>query len=149
VSRQLEARTPDIRKTESEVATAVDGSAALREDSDIARLAELVQRGDIAAARELAARLSDEWPESERVQHWARVLAPPVATSRPAQRSRSFDREHAWLREHAREYPGCWLALLGDILLAADPDPRKVMARTSEMEGGSGALIHFQPPLSS
>ena len=38
----------------------------------------------------------------------ARVLEPPKVVPRlPGPQARLFDRDHAWLREHGHEYPGC------------------------------------------
>lgn len=96
-------------------------------------------------ARDLIKRLVAAFPESPRIRHWARVLAPPTTRSVMPLQRRSFAPEHAWLRAHAREYPGCRLAILGDHLLAADPDLRKVLERAHQVEGGTEALLHLQP----
>ena len=65
----------------------------------------------VEGARTLVRELETCWPEAERVRRWARVLAPPIVTLRPGEHGRPLDRERAWLRQHAREYPGCWLAV--------------------------------------
>jgi hypothetical protein len=87
------------------------------------------------------------WPESERVQYWARVLAPPTSRSmaEPDSRPRPLDRERAWLREHGREYPGCWLALYEGRLIAADPDLEVVLTVANQTPEGQRALLHQQP----
>lgn len=57
-----------------------------------------------------------------------------------------LDPEFEWLRLHARDYPGQWLAVLGGRLLAADPDLRQVLARLREA-GERRALLHREPPV--
>src|SRR5687768_12774189 len=89
--------------------------------ADLARLREMVEQSDVEGARAFVKELEQRWPDSKKVQHWARVLAPPVARVLRGVRGRPLDKERAWIREHGREYPGCWLAVLGDQLIAADP----------------------------
>src|SRR4051794_34496356 len=98
----------------SAVATvdAVSGSTQLQED--LLQLRELLDKGDIEGARAQIQRLAGKWPESDHVQHLARVLAPPVVSLIPGRPGHSRQRERDWLREHSHEYAGCWLALLGD-----------------------------------
>jgi hypothetical protein len=60
-------------------------------------------------------------------------------------RSRPLDRERAWLREHGREYPGCWLALDEDRLIAADPDLEVVLSLANQTPEGQRALLYQQP----
>jgi hypothetical protein len=113
--------------------------------ADLSRLRDMVERSDVEGARAYVKELEQRWPDSHRVHHWARVLAPPVARRVPGKPGRSFAREHAWLREHRREYPGCWLAVLEDRLLDADPDVGTLLTRLRQTPGGKDALLHFQP----
>jgi len=85
------------------------------------RFRDVLWYGSIKNARAMIAEMAQRWQDSERVQYYARVLAPPVARSVPGP-TRSVEKETNWLKEHAREYPGCWLAVKGDHLVAADPD---------------------------
>jgi hypothetical protein len=111
----------------------------------LASLLELLEQGDVEEARRLVKELERQWPDSERIRHYARVLAPPVASVRRGERGRSLELEHIWLREHAREYPGCWLAVFEDRLIAADPDPSVVLALARRTPGAERSLLHFQP----
>ncbi|HET6384894.1 MAG TPA: hypothetical protein VFJ58_15985 [Armatimonadota bacterium] len=86
-----------------------------------ARFRDVLWHGSMKDARAMIAEMALRWPDSERVQYYARVLVPPVARSVPGS-GLSFDRERDWLRAHAREYPGCWLAVKGNELIAAEPD---------------------------
>jgi hypothetical protein len=124
------------------VATATD-AAALPED--LQRLRDLLDAGRIEAARRFVKELEPRWPDSERVRHYAHVLAPPVVRLRPDIKGRSRDREFAWLKQHASEYPGCWLAIYEDRLIAADPDRRVVIAKAREELGQESALLYYQP----
>jgi hypothetical protein len=115
------------------------------EAQDLQQLRDLVERSDVEGARTFVKELEELWPDSEPVRHWARVLAPPVARVVTGMPPRSFEPEYAWLKEHGRGYPGCWLAVLGDQLIAADPDPRVVIRSIRETPGAKGALLHYQP----
>lgn len=114
------------------------------------RLIELrddVSGGRIEEARAAVKDLAGRWPDSERVQYWWRVLAPPIAHTLPGPdpRSRPLDRERAWRREHAREHPGCWLAVYEDRLIAADPDLEVVLCLANQTPEGQHALLYQQP----
>jgi hypothetical protein len=113
---------------------------------DLQQLRELLDEGHIEAARRFVKELEPRWPDSERVRHYARVLAPPIARRRPDSKPRSVDREWAWLEQHGHEYPGCWLAIYEDRLVAADPDYQVVVAKAREALGTKGALLFHQPP---
>ena len=106
-----------------------------------------ISNSRVTEARTAVEELKARWPESERVQYWARVLAPPevVPTTGPDPRSRPRDLERAWLREHGREHPGCWLAVYEDRLIAADPDLAVVYSEVRRALGAEGALLHWQP----
>jgi len=113
--------------------------------ADLDRLRALVEHEDVEGARAFVKELEQRWPECERVHQWARVLAPPVARRRPGVAGRSLERERAWLREHGHEYPGCWLAILEDRLIAADPDIRVVLKAIRSTPGAEDALLHLRP----
>ena len=57
----------------------------------------------------------------------------------------SVDREQAWLRKNAHAYPGCWLAVLGDELIAADPNLARVLEQMRTIPNGEQSLLHRQP----
>jgi hypothetical protein len=113
--------------------------------ADVRHLLDLLERDAVEEARRYVKELEQRWPDSERVRHYAVVLAPPVARTRPDLKLRRMDREWEWLREHGHEYPGCWLAIHEDRLIAADPDRRVVVARAREVVGDEGVLLFRQP----
>ena len=119
-----------------------DSAAEL--EADLTELVRLISTSRVPEARELVLVLAKKWPDSRHVQHMARVLEPPrvIKSGGP---TRSVDKEFAWLRAHAHEYPGCWLALVEDRLIAADPEYRVVSAAIREAVGQAGALVFYQP----
>jgi len=124
------------------IATTADKAALA---ADLRHLRDLLEEGRVEAARRFVKELEPRWPDSERVRHYARVLAPPVARGVPNSTPRSFDREMAWLEQHAHEYPGCWLAVYEDQLVAADPNYGVATAKAREVLGERGALMWHQP----
>ena len=121
-----------------------DGARELQ--ADLSALRQLLEEGRVEEARRLAPQLAVRWPTSTTAQHYARVLRPPEVIRSPASlRGRSFDREHAWVREHAGEYPGCWLGVFGDELIAADPDLGAVRRAVRAAIGDQMALLHYEP----
>jgi hypothetical protein len=114
-------------------------------ESDLERLRSMVEQSDVEDARAFVKELEARWPDSEPVRRWARVLAPPVARRRPGRTGRSYAREDAWIRDHGGKYPGCWLAVHGDRLIAADPDFAEVLAAVRRTTGSGDALFHYQP----
>jgi hypothetical protein len=108
-------------------------------------LRDLLEGDRVEEARRFVKELELRWPAAERVQHYAHVLAPPVFRSRPDIPARSRAQEMKWLKEHAHEYPGCWLAVQEDRLIAADPDRQVVAAKAREVLGAEGAILFRQP----
>jgi hypothetical protein len=115
-------------------------------EEGIASVHALLDQGDIENARRLLARLQERWPDADQARRLAHAIAPPTAAVRPGRRARSRIREYAWLREHAHEYPGHWLAIYEDQLVAADPDLQAVLATARESVGEQKVLLHKQAP---
>lgn len=125
--------------------TGVQAMAEYRLADAMAQLEALVRRGELAEAGELVRGMEQRWPGDEPVQKFARVLAPPAVSVRQGSPARSRSRECQWLREHAHEYPGSWLAVLGERLVAAHADVRVVIAAVKKDPTAKDALLHFQP----
>lgn len=111
----------------------------------LAELHTLVQSEQIEAARALAPRVLERWPQDQAAQHWARVLAPPVARATEGRSRASRQREFSWLRQHRHEHPGCWLAVYEDRLVIADPSLATVHRVVRETVPGGDAYVCFQP----
>jgi hypothetical protein len=112
------------------------------------RIRRLIETSAVEEARALAKELGARWPNDRDAQHWARVLAPPRGRVVKGVRSRSLDRERAWLREHAHEYPGQWLAIFGDQLVAVAPRLATVLKTVHETPGAETAALYYQMPAS-
>src|SRR5437867_2156650 len=97
---------PDAGAADTEVTERAVASPHLGEQLDCLR--DLLAKADIEGARVLVQQLAADWPESDHVRHLARVLAPPIITTRAASPGHSRRQERAWLREHAREHAGSW-----------------------------------------
>jgi hypothetical protein len=59
--------------------------------------------------------------------------------------NRDFSPEFAWIKANAHEYTGYWLAVLGDKLLAADPDLGAVIVKVRALAPEQAPLLHLQP----
>lgn len=140
-SERVTTAAPEIEAVEVEEPT----SEAELLAAGLKRLRDMIEHDRVGAARAFIKELEARWPDAERVQHYARVLAPPVSRSRPDIPARPRDREWKWLKEHGHEYPGCWLAIYEDRLIAADPDHGVVVAKAREVLGEEGALLFHQP----
>jgi hypothetical protein len=111
----------------------------------LARLIAMLSNSDVEGARAYVTELVREWPDAERVQHYARVLEPPrILGSRPATGKSFTPGEKAWLKAHAHEYTGCWIALDDDRMIAADPN-LGVVRKAARAQGVEDPLLHFTP----
>lgn len=102
---------------------------------DIARAVRLaLAAGAPLTARQISAEGHQLYPEDAELAKMARILAPPklLGTS-PANPSRRLDQE--WLRHHAHEYRGQWLALKDGVLVAAAPTAQQLKSLVPEMNG--------------
>jgi hypothetical protein len=113
--------------------------------ADLQHLRDLLTAADVPEARRFVKELEERWPEAERVRHYAHVLQPPKVRMRPDIPARSSEREWKWLEEHGREYPGCWLAIYEDQLIAFGPDRQVVTAQAEQVLGEETYLIFHQP----
>ena|SRR5947209_4606799 len=120
----------------------------LQHSQDLARLQALLTRGRVEEARSFVKELEARWPESDLVRGFARVLAPPVARVTKGREGMTREQsrtESAWLREHAREYPGCWVILLEDRLIAAHPELRAAVEEADRHLGRELGSLYFVP----
>jgi hypothetical protein len=108
---------------------------------------DLIERDRVEEARTYVKVLEGEWPEHPHVRHFARVLAPPAARAVEGKQLPPLHRERAWLRANATSYPGRWLSIHGDQLIAADPSLKVVLERKREALGDLPTLLWWQPPV--
>lgn len=90
--------------------------------------------GAFSPARYISAEGHRLYPEDAELANMARILAPPkVLGTRPANPSAGRDLE--WLRQHASEYRGQWLALKDGQFLAAASTARELQAALPRIQG--------------
>jgi len=114
-------------------------------DETLACLRGLLGEGAVSEARGLVQEMQQRWPDSPQVRKWARLLKPPQARLRQGTGAPPRSQEYAWLREHAHEYPGQWLAVLGATLLVADVHLSKVLETVHGTGRDKDILLYFQP----
>jgi hypothetical protein len=109
---------------------------------------ELLRAIDLALYQEMA-RLAIElaqlggrlFPDHERVQRAAEVLAPPVARVVCLPRARGLDASRAWLREHASEYRGQRIAIREGHRLGAAESLGDLMPLIGQDEDAISTLV--------
>lgn len=119
---------------------------------DLRELKDLIESSQVEEARKLAPILAERWPESKVMQHFAKVLDPPkvIRSDRKYPPGRPLDEDRAWVRDHGREYPGCWIITLGYRLLAADPDFQVAQQKAASIVNPQEVMCFAsrQPPAS-
>jgi hypothetical protein len=140
MEKRNEAVAPDVQATG---VVGTDPKSVI--DEDLVPLRGFLERGDLKGAWEFVKELQQRWPDSERVRHYIHVFAPSVARGAPDSARRSFQRERLWLKEHAHEFPGCWIAVIEDRFVVANPDLGVVLDTMRQTPGAETALVHFQP----
>jgi hypothetical protein len=132
---------------QKEIATAADETPALPEE--LARLKELVETSRIDEARALVKQMEARWPGcSERVRRFAKVLALPVARVAPGAYRKTpeqVDAENRWMEENRGKYPGNWVVIFGDQVIAVGPDLRAVNEKARAALGDRIGLLLFHP----
>jgi hypothetical protein len=129
----------------SETSVALHPPLPADEEEASKLLGRLISESAVEEARALVKEFVEQWPDSPRLQHWARVLEPPKGRVIKGPPSLPRDKEYAWLRQHACEYPGQWLALRGDQLVAADANVAKVLEIVNSTGHPEEILLYFQP----
>jgi hypothetical protein len=126
------------------LAAVLDEAGGLEES--LARVRSLVEADRVEEARALAPWVLERWPHDERAQYWVRVLEPPVVSRADGAPNQDFPVEREWLKQHRHEYPGCWIAVREDQLIAAYPELERVYAEVRQTLGDESAVVFFQPP---
>jgi hypothetical protein len=86
-------------------------------------------------ARSLASKGAALYPQDPELQKMARILGPPRVLSTDIAASSSPGAARAWLRDHADEYAGRWVALQEGTLLAAAATAREVWDSLDDTDG--------------
>lgn len=81
------------------------------------------------------------FPDHEQVQRGAQVLAPPVVRAVRPPRARGLRASMLWLREHASEYRGQWVAVREGQLLGAAESLEELMPLVGEGEDAISTIV--------
>lgn len=106
---------------------------------------QLLYEQDVEAARALLGDLNARFPFSEEITRYAGAIAPNRAIIRRGEARRSLREDQEWLRDHAHEHPGCWIALYGGELLAAAPSLEQILIEARAKVDARDVLVHFEP----
>jgi len=102
---------------------------------DSVGVGQLLRMGDVSTARNLLAR------GRRSSESWARLLEPPTVTRRVASAAPGFEANYGWLRAHADEYAGRWVALRGGTLLGDDTRRARLHRRLEGQGSLAGVLF--------
>ena len=109
--------------------------------SAIATVRNLLRKEQITAARRLLDLLPADVLDDPATRRLQRALTAPVVR---VSEHRDVERrdEYEWLRRHAGEYRGQWVALAGERLVASAPSLRELRARLPVEAADRQPLIH-------
>ncbi len=122
--------------------TAANDEERIRENLTYLVVRDLIEREQVGAARKLLAGLPLEYLSDPLVRRLLKTLAQPVVKARQKQdidRQKDYD----WLRDHAREYAGQWVALHEGQLLAASATLRDISEKVKALRLSHPPLLHL------
>ena len=109
--------------------------------TDLTRAIDLALALDmVSLARELAHQGSKIFSEDKRLQQAMAVLAPPAVRGMRPARSLHLTAAQSWLKEHAPQYTGQWVAVRGSTLLGSAPTLQELHERIG-IEGQTASTI--------
>jgi hypothetical protein len=107
-----------------------------RSEEDFVRGIKLaLKAGAFLFARELSSEGAKRYPEHRELQKSARVLAPPkvIRSDLPSAPSVKANRE--WLKEHAKDYRGRWVALRNGGLVGVASSFDELVEQVGDTQG--------------
>jgi hypothetical protein len=107
------------------------------------KIRALVEADRVGAARTLLAEALQKGDHEEDLSRWQAILAPAKVSK--STKERDFDRspELGWLARYGNQYPGQWVALLGDELLAHSKSLGEVVAALEKNKPKRRPLLHY------
>lgn len=121
--------------------TAADDVERTRENLPYLVVRDLIEREKIGAARKLLAALPLEYLSDPLLLRLLKTLAQPIVKT---SQKRDVDRQkdYEWLRDHAQEYTGQWVALHEGQLLAASETLRDISEKVKALRLSHPPLLH-------
>lgn len=102
----------------------------------VERIKDVLSTGDIQTARRLMDQAHKDWPEDEGLKRLARMVEPPRVV---AVRSNSSGTDHEanrrWIRDHASQHRGSWVAVHDGHLLGVAPSVSELRALVGDTKG--------------
>lgn len=120
---------------------AMDDAERIRENLTYLAVRDLIERDKVSAARELLSGLPLEYLGDPLILRLLRILAPPIVKKSDKQDT-DRQKDYAWLRDHARDYTGQWLALDDGRLVAVAATLRDIRAKVKALRLNHPPLLH-------
>jgi hypothetical protein len=98
----------------------------------------LVEEGQIWEAQELLKSAGDRVPAGSKM----REILSPARVRKSAVKGVDRSAEFHWLKTKAAEYPGKWVALVGEDLVASSDTLKDLLAHLAELRLDREPLIH-------
>lgn len=106
------------------------------------RIRHLVQVGEILEAQKLLAEALEQEDCGEDLSYWERLIGPTKKFRVGGEKAPDPAPDFRWLREHAQEYDGQWVALRNGELLASASSLKEVLSALKELEPEQATLLH-------
>lgn len=104
--------------------------------SEYVRIIDLaLEAGALLAARRIAFEGLSMYRDNQAIQEYARVLAPPNVTRIDVPPDTDQGVNLAWLKDHAHDYRGRWVAIRGGRLLDVADSYKELVAKIGETRG--------------
>jgi hypothetical protein len=132
-------RRGDVTEATAEIHRILERAPAAAFDRALQLAVEL---NLIDLARDLVARAVSRHPRDRKLEHWARVLAPPEVKLSSRKTESAQHAEWDWLREHGQEYRGKWVVLSAGKLVAANEELATAL-RQARKRTSAPTLVHF------
>jgi hypothetical protein len=119
----------------------MDDEERIRENLTYLVVRDLIERDKVSAARELLSGLPLEYLSDPLILRLLRILARPIVKKSDKQDT-DRQKDYAWLRDHARDYTGQWLALDDGRLVAVAATLRDIRAKLKALRLSHPPLLH-------
>ena len=111
--------------------------------SYVDRIREHVEREEVGAARRLVAEALREGSTEPGLANWEKLLAPGKVLGFSPATGSDLRAEIRCLDEHAKEYRGQWVAVLGEKILAHAETLEELRTKLAELALPGRPLVHF------
>jgi len=114
---------------------------ALNARDKMLEIKRLVESGRIREARRYLLGLRTSMEQDPEIDLWSRVLSEPKVTVEPRATGGALGENSAWLKQHAREYQGLWVALKQGVFLGSHENRAELHRALEKVGKISGAMF--------